>query len=61
MSALCRASNVVLCVARAGLYFKDFVDVAPLQEELAAAMDFSSVEDLKFLLVAIVVACLDLG
>ena len=61
MSALYQAYTVVVRVARAGLYFKDFVDGALLQEELAAAIGFSSVEDLKFLLVAIFFACLDLG
>ena len=37
------------------------MDVAPLQGELAAAMGFSSVEDLRFLLVTIFFTCLDLG
>ena len=55
------ASDVVICVTWAGLYFKEFVDVAPLQGELAATMGFSSGKYLNFLLVAIVFACLDLG
>ena len=37
------------------------MDIAPLKGELAAAICFSSGEDLKFLLIAIVFACLDMG
>ena len=48
-------------VTRGGLYFKEVVVFAPLQGEVAAAMGLSSGEDLKFLLIAIVFACIDLG